>query len=160
MLYRFHEIIDRILYVYVGLSLGVLVFLAFAQVVGRYFFGQSYGWIEEVSVLILCWTAWISACLLIREKRHLAVTLLVDRLPGRVRHFVHLSMGIIVLIFLAFIIYASKGTIEAMGGIRFVTLSIPVNTKFYSVPVGAFLLAYYVIRCWLFDFRGTIDGDR
>lgn len=156
---RFHEVLDRVLSGFAGLSLGVMVLLTFAQVVGRYVFGRSYGWIEEVSVLLLCWTAWITACVLVREKKHLVVTLLKERMPEKSRQFVHLATGIVILVFLAIIIYASKGMIEAMEGIRLVTLDIPVNIKFYSVPVGAFLLAYYMIRCWLFDSQGGGGGD-
>lgn len=145
--------------VFIGLNLAVLVFFTFGQVVGRYVFGRSYGWVEELSVLILCWTAWTTACLLLKDNRHLRVGIVVDRLPEKYRRLVRLSMGLVVFVFLIIILYASKGTIEAMADIQFISLPIPINMKFYSVPGGAALLAYYVIRALFSEFRGTPRGD-
>ena len=144
---------------FIGLSLAVLVILTFGQVIGRYVFGRSYGWVEELSVLILCWTAWTTACLLIKDNRHLRVGIVVDRLPKKYRRFVRLSMGVVVFVFLVIVLYASKGTIEAMADIQFISLPIPINMKFYSVPGGAALLAYYVIRALFSEFRGAPRGD-
>lgn len=156
---RFHKIVDRCLQVFVGLSLAVLVVLTFGQVVGRYVFGSSYGWVEELSIVILCWTAWTTACLLLKDNRHLMVNVVVDRLPGKYRRLVRLSMVVVVFFFLLIVIYASKGTIEAMAGITFISFPLPINIKFYSVPVGAALLAYYVIRSLFSEFRGAQHGD-
>jgi len=158
-LHRFHKIVDRCLKVFVGLSLALLVVLTFGQVVGRYVFGRSYGWVEELSVLILCWTAWTSACLLLKDNRHLRVGIVVDRLPEKYRRLVRLSMGVVVFVFLVMVLYASKGTIEAMADITFISLPLPINMKFYSVPGGAALLAYYVIRALFSEFRGAPRGD-
>ena len=144
---------------FVGLSLAVLVFLTFVQVVGRYVFGQSYGWIEELSIVILCWAAWATACLLLRDNRHLMVNVMVDRLPEKYRRLVRLLMGIVVFFFLLIVIYASKGTIEAMAGITFISFPLPINIKFFSVPVGAALLAYYLIRGLFSEFREAKHGD-
>jgi len=145
--------------VFVGLSLAVLVVLTFGQVVGRYVFGSSYGWVEELSVLILCWTAWTSACLLLKDNRHLRVGVFVDRLPEQYHRLVRLLMGVVVFVFLVIVLYASKGTIEAMADITFMSLPLPLNMKFYSVPGGAALLAYYLIRTLLSEFRGAKHGD-
>ena len=158
-MHRFHKIVDRCLKVFVGLSLALLVVLTFGQVVGRYVFGRSYGWVEELSVLILCWTAWTSACLLLKDNRHLRVGIVVDRLPEKYRRLVRLSMGVVVFVFLVMVLYASKGTIEAMADITFISLPLPINMKFYSVPGGAALLAYYVIRALFSEFRGAPRGD-
>lgn len=158
-MHRFHKIVDRCLKVFVGLSLALLVVLTFGQVVGRYVFGRSYGWVEELSVLILCWTAWTSACLLLKDNRHLRVDIVIDRLPEKYRRLVRLSMGVVVFIFLVMVLYASKGTIEAMADITFISLPLPINMKFYSVPGGAALLAYYVIRALFSEFRGAPRGD-
>jgi len=87
------------------------------------------------------------------------VNVVVDRLPGKYRRLVRLSMVVVVFFFLLIVIYASKGTIEAMAGITFISFPLPINIKFYSVPVGAALLAYYVIRSLFSEFRGAQHGD-
>lgn len=145
--------------VFVGLNLAILVVLIFFQVLGRYIFGQSYAWIEELSVLILCWTAWTSACLIFKDKRHLKMTFIVDKMPVKWRRLAGLSMGFVILVFLGIVAYTSKGTIEAMSGISFVALPLPINAKYLAVPVGVSLLAYYVIRGWLPELKRLLHGN-
>ena len=41
-----------------------------------------------------------------------------------------------------------------MSGMSLITLPLPVNAKYLSVPVGAGLMAYYLLR-GLFDSRET-----
>jgi TRAP-type C4-dicarboxylate transport system permease small subunit len=141
------------------LSITTLVVFTFVQVVGRYVFGRSWGWIEEVSIVLLCYTAWVTACLLFRDGRHLMVTVIVDRLSVSCQKWIRRIMGGVVLIFLLFIIYASKGTIEAMEDIRFISFDLPINIKFFSVPIGAALLAYYQIRILFTEIKEKAHGD-
>jgi TRAP-type C4-dicarboxylate transport system permease small subunit len=158
-LQRFNQILDRILEIFAGLSIATLVAFTFVQVVGRYVFGRSWGWIEEVSIVLLCYTAWVTACLLLKGGRHLMVTVIVDRLSVSYQKWIGRIMGGVVVIFLLFIIYASKGTIEAMEGIRFISFDLPINIKFYSVPIGAVLLAYYQIRNLWIEIKEKAHGD-
>lgn len=155
---RVHKVIDRLLQGFAGLSIATLVAFTFVQVVGRYIFGRSWGWIEEVSIVILCYTAWVTACLLIKNNRHLTVTIVILRIPTQWRYILRLAMESIVVIFLLIVIYASKGTIESMEGITFMSFNLPINIKFYSVPIGAALLAYYQIRNLWLDLKERQDG--
>jgi C4-dicarboxylate transporter DctQ subunit len=155
---RVHKVIDRLLQGFAGLSIATLVAFTFVQVVGRYIFGRSWGWIEEVSIVILCYTAWVTACLLIKNNRHLTVTIVILRIPTQWRYILRLIMESIVVIFLLIVIYASKGTIESMEGITFMSFNLPINIKFYSVPIGAALLAYYQIRNLWLDLKERQDG--
>ena len=87
------------------------------------------------------------------------VTVIVDRLSVPYQKWIRRIMGGVVVIFLLFIIYASKGTIEAMEGIRFISFDLPINIKFFSVPIGAALLAYYQIRILLTEIKEKTHGD-
>ena len=150
---------DHTLEIFAGLSLAILVVFTFVQVVGRYVFGISWGWIEEVSIVLLIYTAWATACLLLKQGRHLKVNLVVNRFSRVKQKRLSYIRGSIVVIFLIFIMYSSKGTIEAMEGIRFLTFNLPVNIKYYSVPIGAALLAYYQIRNIWIEIREEKHGD-
>jgi len=155
---RINAFVDRCLEVFVGLNLGLLVFITFGQVVGRYVFGHSFGWAEELCTLIFCWTVWPTACLLLRSGRHLNVTLLLNRFSGPTRRQVNLGLRIIILALLGLLIYGGFGAMEAMADISFVTMPLPNNVKFVSVPVGAGLMAYYLIRLLVEDWKGGAYG--
>ena len=85
---RIHGLMDRILKVFLSLALGTLVVVTFLQVISRYAAGRSYAWAEDLCVLIFCWSVWTTACLLIKDQRHLRLTVLVDRLGPRSRRFI------------------------------------------------------------------------
>lgn len=156
---RVHMIIDRCLQVFIGLSMCLLVFITFGQVVGRYLFGYSFAWAEDLCILIFCWSVWTTACLLLRDNRHLRVTALIVRLPFQARHWISLFTGIIILVFLGLVFYASFGVLGAMAGMDYITLPLPINVKYVSVPVGVALMFYYLIRT-LFSFsKEESDGD-
>lgn len=146
MVALFHRIIDRCVEIFITLSIAILVIVTFGQVVGRYVFGYSYGWAEELCVLIFIWTVWTSACLLLRDNRHLSVTVIIYKVPRPYRLVIKFIMGVFILVFLGLIVYGSFGTLEAMAGIDFIALGLPLNWKFISVPVGAVLMGYYTLR--------------
>lgn len=75
------------------------------QIVSRLFF-TSVSWTEEVARFLLIWIAFLGAALAFQQGRHIAVTLLRDRLPsraGRVLAGAALLVGIAFLVALAVI---------------------------------------------------------
>ena len=157
---RINRIIDRCLKVFVGLSLGLLVTITFAQVFGRYVLGYSFGWAEELCVLIFCWAVWPTACLLLKDNRHLHVSLIMDRLPASSRLRIGRAISIVLLVFLCLVVYAGWEAMDAMADISFVALPLPINVKFLSVPVGAAFMVFYLLRPMLDRSEGKPHGNR
>jgi TRAP-type C4-dicarboxylate transport system permease small subunit len=144
---KVHAAIDRMLFYLVGALLGGVVCICFAQVIARYIFNSSFTWAEEISIVILLWAAWIGACLGVKDNLHLRVSLVEDRLTPRTRFFFRLAMNSLAVVFLAIIAFSSRMTINAMANMTLGSLpSIPMNTMYWSVPVGCLLLIYYLVR--------------
>jgi TRAP-type C4-dicarboxylate transport system permease small subunit len=158
-LQRINWAIDLCLKFFVGLSLGLLVTITFAQVFGRYVLGYSFGWAEELCVLIFCWAVWPTACLLLRDCRHLHVSLIINRFSDRSRLLIGRVLAIVLLVFMCLVVYAGWGAMDAMAGISFVDLPLPINVKFSSVPLGAALMAYYMVRDMLDRSEGKKRGN-
>lgn len=153
VLKRFNSILDGLVRTFLGLCLTALVIISFGQVVGRYFFGTSFSWAEDLCVIIFAWTIWTSACLLIRDDRHLKLTLIINRLPRTGRLWLARGIDVSTAVFLILVVKAGLGSTEAMAGMEFTALPLPLNVKFGTVPIGAGLLSYYVLR-------RLMDGNR
>jgi TRAP-type C4-dicarboxylate transport system permease small subunit len=144
---RIDSFIDRILYYLLGLLLAGVVLICFAQVIARYVFVSSFTWAEEVSIVILLWAAWLGACVGVKENLHLKVILVEERLRPEVRYGLQTAMNVLSLLFLAVILYSSRLAIDSMANMTLGSLPfIPMNTMYWSVPVGSLLLMYYCAR--------------
>jgi len=143
---RVNRFLDGLVRAFLGLCVTALVVISFGQVVGRYFFGTSFSWAEDLCVVIFAWTIWTSACLLIRDDRHLKLTLFINKLPRSRRLWLARLIDLSTAVFLVLVIKAGLGSTEAMAGMEFTTLPLPLNFKFGTVPIGAGLLCYYVLR--------------
>ncbi|WP_235965097.1 TRAP transporter large permease [Caenimonas soli] len=67
-------------------SITVLLLLG---VVSRYVFGRAIVWVDEVVSMQFIWAAMIGATIAVYRNEHLRLSVVVDRLPERLREFVH-----------------------------------------------------------------------
>lgn len=150
---RINLILDRLILFLVGLSLVALVTICFVQVVARYALNASFSWAEEISIVILLWAVWGGACLAVKSDSHLRVTMLEKKLRPKTRFIIRAALNVLVIFFLITIACTSKIVIGANENMTLMSLPIPVNVMYWSVPVGCFLLAYYCIRSMFSDWR-------
>ncbi|MXN66182.1 TRAP transporter small permease subunit [Stappia sp. GBMRC 2046] len=75
-----------------ALMLGYEVFM-------RYVFIAPTIWAEELSRLFLVWGTFAGAAILVHRRQHIAITVLTDALPPRLKHL----QQVVVLLFIAFI---------------------------------------------------------
>jgi TRAP-type C4-dicarboxylate transport system permease small subunit len=69
-----------------GLLVGIvaiMVAVVFAQVVARYGFNRSFGWADEIGRLAFVWSIFLGMAVAVRARGHIAIALLLDRLPRR-----------------------------------------------------------------------------
>jgi TRAP-type C4-dicarboxylate transport system permease small subunit len=154
MMAKINAIIDRILFILLGVLLAGLVIICLAQVIARYVFNASFSWAEEISIVILLWAAWGGACLALRGNAHLRMNLLEERLRPKSRAGLRLILNFMVIVFLAIIALTSRFTIDAMANITLGSLSsVPINIMYWSVPVGCLLLIYYIFRSMVKEWQ-------
>lgn len=114
-----------------------------AQVVFRYFIGNSLDWIEEVSRILLIWLTYIGAAVALKRKGHIAVDAFLGLFPEAFRHVVDIVTSILVIAFSAFLCF--QGVTFALLSERtiFPALQVPVSWQYLGLPVGCFLMVIY-----------------
>ena len=151
---RFNKVIDGILFYILALALAALVGVGSAQVVARYIFSAAFTWAEEVSIIILLWSAWGAACLAIGQNAHLRVRILEDRLGDRGSRILRLFLYGLAIPFLVVVIFAGKTFLDASSFMTLMSLpTVPVSIMYLSVPVGCILMIYYLIRAMIEDVK-------
>lgn len=137
--------IERVLtrltgYCVVLLVLGMVVCI-WVSVFTRYVTENPVSWGEQVAKYFMIWAAFLGASLGVREGAHIAVTLVVDLLPQRLKSFSRSVVGCINIAFLGVCIYygvifaykVKDHTDPLVGGMS-------MSWPYAAIPVGCALM--------------------
>jgi TRAP-type transport system small permease protein len=148
MLERFEcgfVVVNRVL---LGALMIAMFTLVFANVVTRYGFGFSLAWIEEVARFLMIWATFLGAGLALREGRHVAIEMLQDRLSPAARRRLRLALGIVILVFLAFlVVLGARFVIFGWDKIMMAT-QISRGIPYLAIPLGTATFALHLLLFW------------
>jgi TRAP-type C4-dicarboxylate transport system permease small subunit len=136
---RARAILLRILEAVVGLLFMVISAVTLAQVCCRYALGFSLPWSHELVVLLLIWAVWLCVPIGLDRRQHLAVTVVLEHVPERVRAWLDRLNWALALFFVALVFLLSFPVVEAFEGMTLLTLPIPTNARYYAATVGSLL---------------------
>ena len=124
-------------------ALFIIVVLA---VIGRYGFGASLTWTEEVPRYLLIWISFLGAAACVAKREHVGFDVLFNKLPEGVRRWLGAAIGVLI---------AGFGWIVFRYGIVFVKdfgpdmmETIPYTNYWYyvAVPVSGALLMLFAVK--------------
>jgi len=128
-------------------SAAALICLTAGGVVMRYFVGAPLIWLEEVQMILIVWLVMFGGSAAFREHAHVAIDVLVDRLPPGLRRRLNVVIALVVLAVLGVLVWIGI----AFAGFHFrsqhVTsvLHIPYGVVYLAVPIGALLMMFSYI---------------
>lgn len=113
-----------------------IIGLLLTTVVTRYVLSSAVVWIDEVVSLSFIWVTMIGAALAMHRNEHLRLTLVVDRLPGRWRPYVHgFALAAVAAFLVALLPFAWEYTQEEWF-IRTPALDLPNSFRVAAIPFG------------------------
>ena len=118
-----------------GAGLAFMAGLAVLQVVLRYVFADSITWVEEISVLVLLWLAWIGAIHLWLDRSHIAVDLLLPDAGPR-RDAIAAIFDLAAIAAGLTLAWAAETTLAAFGGVLYGSVEWPGEVKYLPVLIG------------------------
>lgn len=154
------QVIERVTGWVVTGIFAFFVAITFLQVVLRYLFSNSLGWIDEISRYGFIWVVFLAAAMAARHGTHLAITLLEEVLGARSRRF---------LLVLADLGLIAFGGLIGVGGWRLIQLNwtslspatgIPIAWVQMILPVFAVLLILFSAEHLVSVIRRRTDLDR
>jgi TRAP-type C4-dicarboxylate transport system permease small subunit len=123
-----------------------IVVVTFAQVLFRYVFRVPFPWAEEIARFLLMWLATLTAAYGFKLRSHLALTLIVERLPAGAQRAIAVVVAVLISAFM--VVFVVKGidlvwtAKEQFAGATEISMAIP----YASAIVGGLLIIYYVLR--------------
>lgn len=165
---RMRLVLDRADRLLLGLNrfvcaslLGAMAALVFANAVGRYVFGISASWTEEVARYLMIWSALLAAGLALREGAHIAVETLPDSLPRPAAVAVRALVALIVGAFLALLVWLGWDYAAFARDQRTPVLRLSMGMVYLAIPIGAALcLVHLLIMLPRFVLRSATDAEK
>jgi TRAP-type C4-dicarboxylate transport system permease small subunit len=127
-----------------ALVLGAICLITLANVVVRYFTNYSFAATEEISVALMVVLALLGSATAVARRRHIAITILVERLPPPLRRFAEVIAETATLVMflllvwlggeLAWDVYRFEETSPGMGWPQWIyTIWLPVLAALIAV---------------------------
>jgi len=123
----------------------LFIIVVFA-VIGRYVFGRSLTWTEEVPRYLLIWVSFLAAAVGVINRDHVGFDVLFNALPDRIRRWLGAAIGLLILSF---------GWVVFRHGITFVKdfgpdlmETIPFTNYWYyiAMPIAGALIVLFAAK--------------
>src|SRR4051794_20209837 len=112
----------------------LLVVVVFAQVVFRYALELPLSWSEELARYLLIYMTFIGSALLIGEKGHITVDVLVQKLPPSIGRWLQIVITLLLLsASLILLVYGTKLVISS-GASLTTAMQIPFGWLYSALP--------------------------
>ncbi|MGB1092464.1 MAG: TRAP transporter small permease [Oceanobacter sp.] len=154
------KFINRLEDILIGLMLVTITLLVFVEVVARFGFNTGIHWVQEATLLTSAWMVLLGAAWLVRERAHICVDALTDRLSPEVRRWVLLFAIAIGLTYCGMFLKSSWVYVSKlhMIGIELEDIAIPKWTVVAGLLVGFGLLTLRLLELavavWKFEAKG------
>ena len=143
---RLAGVIDRalaaILRPVVALGMAALIAVITLQIVSRVFF-TAVGWTEEVARFLLIWLTFLGAALAWQQGRHIAVTVVVDLMPGGARRGLQIGALAVVCAFAVALAWLGWTYMEVSSFQRSPALRLRMSHVYAVIPLSAALIAWF-----------------
>ncbi len=145
-----------------GLLLAVMLLCILLQVGGRAVFDLGFGWTEELARYTMIWLTYIGAVVSLRQGSHIAIDLVVRKLPKRWQLLVALLGQVLVAFFLVVMVVMGLRLNSTPAIRRQVSpgLQMPTLLVYSVVPVcGLGMLAALAVNV-VRNIRDLVSLDR
>jgi len=135
-------LVERAIRHLMAAAIAVLVLLNVAATVGRYARWYTWPWADEVLLFTLVWGIGLGLYAVTLRGGHLAMDIVAQRLPARVRHPLQAVVAMASFALIAFVAAQSRAFIEAVAaaGMRSMSGEIPMAIPHSGLLAGFLLM--------------------
>lgn len=127
--------------------LAIFVTLLFVQIIARQFFGYSFTWIEELSVILFVWFAYFGAAYAARISAHNRVSFHLNAMPRKTARIIEAIGDLFWIGFnLIFIWQASEFISRLKPFVKAQTLGWEMRWVYLALPVAFALMTVRIIQ--------------
>lgn len=143
-LQRSERVLDAATRPVVFAGMAALIGVITLQIVSRVFF-TAVGWTEEVARFLLIWITFLGATLAFQRGRHIAVTFLIEALPGHLRRLARLVALLVALGFLVALVVIGYRYMQVQSFQKSAALRLSMTYVYAVIPLSAAVMAWYAL---------------
>ena len=136
--------LDRAMIGTVFLLVAAMVIVTTLQVVFRVFF-NALTWSEELSRYLLVWGTFFGATLAYKRGNHIAVTFVIDLLPGRMRTAFLILSYLLSMVFFVVIAVQGMKMIQMQVFQISPAMSLPMKHVYLSIPLSLLVMTIHAL---------------
>ena len=120
-----------------------MVGIIFFQVIMRYVFNNSLTWSEELGKFLFVWLSWLGISIGHRRREHIKITLLVDKLPYKLKQLSEALTELILIVICGITMYYGV-----------IMMNIQINVPYAGIKIStAWGYLSLVLGCGIFIIR-------
>ena len=144
------SVLDNILFI----LMASIVVIMFAQVLFRYVFNQSLSWSEELAKFIFVWLTFMGAAVCIKERTHIGVEFLMERLSEKWKKYLNLFQTVLITLFNVILSVVGFWWVWEVSGTLSPAMSLPLNIVLYAaLPVASLLSVVFGMKQFIEEIK-------
>ena len=132
--------LQRVLFLGMAALVGVMTL----QIVSRVAF-TALPWTEELARFLLVWITFLGATLAYQRGRHIAVTVLVDKLPQWPQRLCRAATALVAIGFLLVLAIVGYQYMDLQSFQTSASLGLPMNYVYAVIPLSAVVMILYAL---------------
>lgn len=153
-------VVDRLSDLLALFALCALVLVVSWQVFGRYVLNSSPRWSTEVALILLVWLGFLGIAIGARERSHIALEFVVDRLPGAVATVVRRLAPGLLLVFGLYLVFQGWSFTQLTMNSTLPSTGLPTAVQYAAMPVSGVLISIYgVLQLLGVETRRDVEDE-
>jgi TRAP-type C4-dicarboxylate transport system permease small subunit len=140
------KIIQKINELLCIIALTIMVILVFSQVLGRYVFGWSVSWGEELTRFLLVWISFLGVALAAKKRANINIDAFVNLLHGKAKIAVDVLGDNLNLAFWVYVGLSGISMLTQNGDQSSPAMQVPMSVIYIAIPVCGLLIFLYIIE--------------
>jgi len=122
------------------ISITVMLFIIFLQVIFRYVFHNSLTFSEELARYLFVWTVFMGSAVVARDNGHIIVGALVQKLKGKKAKYTKITAYVCTMIFIMILFYQGVRMMKLSSFQHSPALGISMSWVYLAIPIATFVM--------------------
>jgi len=122
------------------ISITIMLFIIFLQVIFRYVLHNSLTFSEELARYLFVWTVFLCSAVVARDNGHIIVGVLTERLKGKKAKYIKITAYVSTMIFVLILFYQGLRMMKLSSFQHSPALGISMSWVYLAIPVAMFVM--------------------